>query len=319
MFKLFDKLWMMRAGELTYGGAIHNAVPFYAKHGFEWDFTMGNPADFFVEVCFGMVEPSNGMTDAVEKLGERWRETAKKEQERRRARRKLAQDLATLTVEDRQSRRKEALLLWVNRGDDMPLDGRELHNQRLSDAIGERRTRRPDEEVMFTPDEYKSLGVEEEVLAGISSDRGIRTINPDNQRLLKVTQKMSYIDFLGWWRAMDYEGIMSEDLKQQLWEERAGERMPAAREFCRYSGIASAQKVGALQARSGAATRAGGPRSDHNLIMIAIPSLCLKPRDHRNCDRLSAASTVRATEVPLHPCLSAAARAPPSFGQWAAH
>ena len=30
----------------------------------------GNPADFFVEVCFGMVEPSNGMTDAVEKLGE---------------------------------------------------------------------------------------------------------------------------------------------------------------------------------------------------------------------------------------------------------
>ena len=219
MFKLFDKLWMMRAGELTYGGAIHNAVPFYAKHGFEWDFTMGNPADFFVEVCFGMVEPSNGMTDAVEKLGERWRETAKKEQERRRARRKLAQDLATLTVEDRQSRRKEALLLWVNRGDDMPLDGRELHNQRLSDAIGERRMRRPDEEVVFTPEEYNSLGVEEEVLAGDFVRSGHSYYQPDNQRLLKVTQKMSYIDFQGWWRAMDYEGIMSEDLKQQLWQE----------------------------------------------------------------------------------------------------
>ena len=106
---------------------------------------------------------------------------------------------------------------------------------------------------MFTPEEYNSLGVEEEVLAGDFVRSGHSYYQPDNQRLLKVTQKMSYIDFkVGGERWTT--GIMSEDLKQQLWQE-------AWENACRCEGDLSVLwhrywRVGALQAGSGA-TRAG--------------------------------------------------------------
>ena len=67
VFKMFDKLWLMRKGELAYGGMVTEAIPHFASLGYPLN--LGNPADFFIEVCFGMV-PGEAGAVPVEEIGE---------------------------------------------------------------------------------------------------------------------------------------------------------------------------------------------------------------------------------------------------------
>lgn len=77
VFSMFDKLWLMRKGELAYGGRVDEAVGHFSRMGYT--LSQGNPADFFIEVCFGMVKGEQDATN-VEDIAGVWTLKAVREQ-----------------------------------------------------------------------------------------------------------------------------------------------------------------------------------------------------------------------------------------------
>ena len=87
VFQMFDKLWLMRKGELAYGGFVNTSISHFATLGYPLH--VGNPADFFIEVCFGMV-PGEDKSTRVENIGRAWTVKAKREQAKEQRRRNWA-------------------------------------------------------------------------------------------------------------------------------------------------------------------------------------------------------------------------------------
>ena len=71
-YEMFDKLLLLRKGHLVYGGeASTQAVSYFNSLGFRLP-ERHNPADFFIEVCFGFVDSSLAPPVQLDELGARW-------------------------------------------------------------------------------------------------------------------------------------------------------------------------------------------------------------------------------------------------------
>ena len=72
-YDMFDKLLLLRKGELAYGGhAGHGAVSYFASLGYSLP-ARANPADFFIELCFGFVASSASPPVRPSHLAALWR------------------------------------------------------------------------------------------------------------------------------------------------------------------------------------------------------------------------------------------------------
>lgn len=68
---MLDKLLILRSGELIYGGARTEALPYLATYGYvpgEGE----NPADFYIEVAFGFVESKADPPVTAAELAGKW-------------------------------------------------------------------------------------------------------------------------------------------------------------------------------------------------------------------------------------------------------
>lgn len=63
VYQLFDTLVVLRQGEFILANKRPEALPFFAAHGFVPD-AGENPADFFIEVAFGFIKSSKGVSEA---------------------------------------------------------------------------------------------------------------------------------------------------------------------------------------------------------------------------------------------------------------
>ena len=71
-FEMFDQLLLLRKGQLAYGGAAgKDAVNYFATLGYTLP-DRHNPADFFIEVCFGFVDSQARPPTQLHELGGRW-------------------------------------------------------------------------------------------------------------------------------------------------------------------------------------------------------------------------------------------------------
>lgn len=72
-YEMFDRLLLLRKGQLVYGGGAAGAASFYfASLGYQMS-ERANPADFYIEVCFGMVDSQAKPPVGLGELAERWR------------------------------------------------------------------------------------------------------------------------------------------------------------------------------------------------------------------------------------------------------
>ena len=71
-YEMFDRLLLLRKGHLAYGGpAGSEAVAYFDTLGFALP-ERHNPADFFIEVCFGFVDSRARPPVERHELGARW-------------------------------------------------------------------------------------------------------------------------------------------------------------------------------------------------------------------------------------------------------
>ena len=57
---MLEKLMLLRRGELVYGGYLHDAPTYFKALGYvnevgDPPHQLMNPADFYIEVCFGLI------------------------------------------------------------------------------------------------------------------------------------------------------------------------------------------------------------------------------------------------------------------------
>ena len=73
-YQMFDRLLLLRQGELVYSGSAgERATEYFGGLGFHVPSHV-NPADYFIEVCFGLQESSNKPPTEVDELAALWRD-----------------------------------------------------------------------------------------------------------------------------------------------------------------------------------------------------------------------------------------------------